>query len=171
MKLQLLMVQTHTLKKYTLNNIKSKKGISDVISTVLIILLIVVTIPSIYFVVKKLVSDSDSALNQNIISVVKFELSKPDSDDLLNDRFWIKNTGQTLLSGYSVYIDDELQDLVLHKQINALERKPLYLANPYPAGMHKLKVSSQDYSQTITFNAINENHIIIESVVVQTPNQ
>ncbi|PIN95264.1 hypothetical protein COU53_00185 [Candidatus Pacearchaeota archaeon CG10_big_fil_rev_8_21_14_0_10_30_48] len=148
---------------------KPKKGISDVISTVLIILLIMVTIPSIYFVVKKLVSDSGSALNQNIISVVKFELSKPDSDDLLNDRFWIKNTGQTLLSGYSVYIDDELQDLVLHKQINALERESLYLANPYPVGVHKLKVLSQDYSQTVTFTADEEDHITIDRVEVLQP--
>ncbi len=143
-----------------------KKGVSSVIITVLLIALVIIaiTIVSIVIInfVKKGGGQAEGVLDQ-YTGKVAFTIESFTTEDLLNDRIKLTNTGERTLTSFIVRIDGENKDIISQKNIKSREAKYLYLKGPFPSGQHTLSVSSAGSTEEKKFNLAEDWHISIES--------
>src|SRR3989344_2830380 len=121
----MLQEKSRILKKFILKMNKRKKAVSSVVISVLMILLAIAAATAIFFVVKQF-TENLGEKQAGLFSTAKFEIQKISEDDMLFDRFAIKNTGGGILTRYNVKIDGELVGITVHKIINPLEVKYIY---------------------------------------------
>src|SRR3989338_1994246 len=142
-----------------------KKGVSPVIITVLLIALVIIaiTIVSIVIInfVKKGGGQTEGVLDQ-YTGKVGFTIEPFTTEDLLNDRIKIMNTGERTLTSFIVRIDGVNKDIISQKNIKSRETRYLYLKNPFPSGKHTLSASSAGVSDEKNFNLGEDWHVSIE---------
>ncbi len=145
-----------------------KRGVSDVVTGVLLVLVAIVAVALIAVVILNLVGNTEenSGLSR-FISKTGFVIETPSQQDILNDRFRVENTGQTTLRSYEVSINGIPQNLTGQKKIEPKEKEYLYLGSGsyFPTGDITLKVKSNDYVQEIIFNAgtVSEYKLILDN--------
>jgi flagellin-like protein len=146
----------------------NKKGISEVVTTVLLILIAIAGVAIIWIGVSIFIGGGkiENAAFP-FISKSKFEIQPITADDILFDRFRLKNTGQETLSSYVIKIDSVQEPLTVQKIIEPQENEYLYLANNYPAGEHSLYVESNNYKQTVKITVGEDWHIVISNTTVE----
>ncbi|MFA6023434.1 MAG: archaellin/type IV pilin N-terminal domain-containing protein [Candidatus Pacearchaeota archaeon] len=145
---------------------KSKKAVSQVVTTVLIILIAVVAVGLIWAAVNLFMGNFKKTTT-GIISNGKFEIQPLTEQDINFDRFRLKNTGQVLLTEYEVKIDGVQKRLIVQKRIAPQEDEYLYIAEPYQSGEHDLFVKSLGYTQNVKISVPEAWHLVISNVTVQ----
>jgi len=143
---------------------KNKKGISGVIVTVLLIVLAIVVVGIIYFVVVQFVGEPFD--EGGILGNATFEIQEISEEDILFDRFRLKNFGEATLTSYVVKINGIEQDLIMAKIIEPQENEYLYLKNVYPAGEIILSVESGGFTDSVTFTVEEGWHISFGDISV-----
>lgn len=145
----------------------NKKGVSDVVTTVLLVLIGIAAIALLGVVIFSFIRGGQLSNSLNpYTSNTKFTLSPLTSDDMQFDRFQIQNTGQTTLTSYVVKIDNTQQPLILQRSLQPQEQKYFYLSSAYPVGAHSLSVTSGDHTEVLQISISPDWHVIITNTTV-----
>ena len=148
-----------------------KRGISAIVTTVLIILLSIAAVGILFAVIIKLTSktDSENGLLSTFTGETKFDIEKLTSEDMINDRFKIRNIGQRELTDFKVEINGDPKTITGQKSIGPQESAYLYLGqgNYFPLGSVTLKVTSNGYADTTTFNSEENWKLVLGSYNIQ----
>lgn len=146
----------------------NNKAISSVVTTVLIVLIAIVAV-SLIWVAVSLFFNNFSNSSSGFLTKTKFELGDLSLQNLLAEKFKLKNTGQTVLTEYKVTVDGIKKDLVVQKRIEPQEEEYLSFTEPLSLGEHNLVVTSNGYTQSFLFNIVNSSdwHIVIQNISIQ----
>ena len=150
--------------------LKNKRGLSEVITIVLITLLVIASIAIIFTAtisfIKKSSNESESGLKE-FKGEVGFIIRPVTYEDTLYDRVRIQNTGQETLTNFSVKIDNQAKEVIKQKNIKTQESKYLYLKDTLPSGEHTITVSSSGVTRELEFGSSEDWHISINNALVE----
>ena len=123
------------------------KGITPIMSTTLILLITLAIVILVFVFLGGIIGTGEEAAAEGMGHVIEKMATRfrVDHIDLMSDNMYIRNTGGETITGFSVYVDGEPQDIVS----DALEPDSLGILSfqkPLKEGTHKIRFVSDGYS-------------------------